>query len=226
MTSRNDTKGNIGEDGMLMPSTPMREEIARLSFEGKHYKEIAGIVGCHPDTARKALKEDDVQAHILRLKIQTGEGINRLKVRDWREFAPAVQQFYEFIMQRAMQEPEYIRNPVGKDDDGTILYESIANPVAMHFHKLAAQIAPRVEDRVWGKTPQKIEVDKLPTAERLGDLTDAQLDYYRRQILQGIDKNMAFAEAMRIEDADYEFEPFAGFIKDAEILMIEGEVES
>lgn len=217
---------DVGKDGLLVPTSDLRRKIAECAATGMHYKDIAAKLSCNSDYVRKSLKQDDVKAHILRLHVDQGE-VKKLRVKDWRDLAPHVTEFYEYVMLKSMAQPDYIKVQIGKDADDEPMYEEKPNPVSQHYQKLAAQVAARIEDRAWGKTPQKIEVDRLPTAERLESLSDAQLDYYRRQIVSGIDKNIAFAEAMRIEEAEYEFadDIFSGFVQDAEVLAIEGEVE-
>ncbi len=220
------SNAKTGPDGLLVPTTEKRRRIAELAVTGMHYRDIAKELDCHFDYVRKSLKQDDVKAHILRLKVDKGE-VKTVRVKDWKDLAPSVTAFYDYVMARAMDEPDYIDVVIGTDADGKPIHEKKQNQVAQHYQKLASSIATRIEDRAWGKTPQKIEVDNIPTIERLENLTDAQLDYYRRRILTGLDKNVAFSEAMRLDEADYEFadDMFGGFIEDAEVLAIEGETE-
>lgn len=224
-----------------LPKSETRRRIAELAAEGLNAKEIAAKIERNYDNVRKLLKQPDVQVYLLHLQTQIAspdeaqraiQVIDRIgNIKEWRALAGHVQQFYTYILERALTEPEVLEQVVGYDPEGKPRSITVINPLAKHFHTLAEKIAARVEDRAWGKVPQKIDVEALPTSDRLEDLKDHQLAYYRRLILMSWDRNLALAEAKRLKAPDQaerfeDFERDAENIVEAEILAIEGEVES
>lgn len=221
----------MSKDGLLEPTSELRKQIAEVYAEGKRdgitIKEVAEKVDANYDYVRKALKDEDVRAHVIRVTMDDEVVMGKMTVKDWVELAPRVQLFYEHIMKRAMEEPDWIDVKVGydaqKDEDIT---ERRPNPLAQHYQRLARDIAARIEDRAWGKTPQRIDHELTPGGDRIENLKDHQLAAYRRMILRGLSPTLALEEAKRTKALPPgEQEQFEDFMRDQEEAIQEAEFE-
>lgn len=221
------TELQVGPDGMWLPKTQLRERIAECFASGMARKQIATHLNCSYDYVVEALRKEDVKAHVARIRMQAaakgGVQVHPKEIREWAELAPMAQAFYARLIELGFEAQPKAERRIGTNEAGAPIMAEEWNPHYTKAQDLALKASQEVVHRAWGKVPQRIDIDELPGGDKIGKMSDAQLEAYRQELMKGTAPSIALERVLRLTDAQIVGED--GDWEDAEILKVEEEEE-
>lgn len=213
----------VHDDGMWWPKTPLRQRIAESFAAGMSRKQIATHLNCSYDYVVEALRDEDVKAHVARIRMQAaakgGVQVHPKEIKEWAELAPMAQAFYEHLIKLGFEVEEKVERKIGETSEGNPIMAEEWNPNYSKAKDLGLKAAQEVVHRAWGKVPQRIDIDEMPGGDKIGKMSDAQLEAYRQELQKGTAPSIAVERVMRLTDAQIVGED--GDWQDAEILEVE-----